>query len=123
MWAEAVEMLERAERLQQQFFQPGLSSHISWQPPADIFETEDEFHVLIALPGVAPDDVRVGIEAGVLVVAGVRRLPAGARHGRLHRLEIPHGRFERRIGLPSRPLEVLKQELINGCLHIGLHKA
>ena len=40
-----------------------------------------------------------GLSAGVLIVSGERPLPAGLQDARIHRLEIPHGHFERRIEL------------------------
>ena len=52
------------------------------------------------------------------VVAGLRRLPAAARGAAIHRLEIPHGRFERRIRLPAARLELDRSELANGCLFV-----
>ena len=57
MWAEACEMLARAERLHRQFFEPRRSAASRlpvWQPPADVLETEREVLILVALPGVDP---------------------------------------------------------------------
>ena len=44
MWAEACEMLARAERLHRQFFQParGRAQTPTWEPPADVVETDRE---------------------------------------------------------------------------------
>src|SRR5579863_10672064 len=98
MWAEACELLERAERLHRQFFQLALNAQApAWEPPVDVFEADGEFWIVMALPGVAPDDVRIRLDNGVLVVTGVRALSNALRGARLHRLEIPQGRFERRI--------------------------
>ena len=58
MWAEACALIDRAERLQRQFFQPGLSAApASWEPPIDILETERELSIIAALPGVEPHDL------------------------------------------------------------------
>jgi HSP20 family molecular chaperone IbpA len=101
MWGEACAMIERAEQLHRQFFQPDLSSlqAVNWEPPVDIFETARE----------------------LLIVAGQRRLPA-ARGATIHRLEIPHGRFERRIRLPAARLRLDRSELASGCLFLRLSK-
>ena len=42
MWAEACEMLERAQRLQRQFFQFGhaVEAQPRWEPPVDIVAYE-----------------------------------------------------------------------------------
>ena len=122
MWNEALAMLDRAEHLHRRFFEPGLSpiQGASWEPPVDIFETDREFLIVVALPGVAPEELDVSVEGDVLRVAGHRRLPSVARAAVVHRLEIPHGHFERRIRLPSTRLAFGRSELVNGCLAISL---
>lgn len=124
MWVEACEMLERAERLQRQFFQLGeqRARGPSWEPPVDVFETDRELWILVALPGVDPAKLEVTIENGILVVAGERVLPAAARAGTIHRLEIPLGRFARRIALPAGRYQVGRREVTNGCLVLSLEK-
>jgi HSP20 family protein len=124
MWAEACDMLERAERLHRQFFRPSVANApvASWEPPVDVFETERAYWVLAALPGVDADSVEVSQRASDLVVTGQRRLPAVARQAAILRLEIPHGRFERRIRLPSPNLSLDQSELSQGCLMIRLTK-
>ena len=124
MWAEALTMLERAERLQRQFFRPGLSgtTTASWEPPVDLIETGGELWIIAALPGVEAADLEVAIEGDGLRIAGVRRLPAMLRGAAIHRLEVPYGRFERRIRLPSGRFAVARSELANGCLFLGLSK-
>jgi HSP20 family molecular chaperone IbpA len=124
MWAEACMLVERAERLQRQFFEPNSASRggTAWQPPIDIFESERALCVTVALPGVAPDDVELIVEDGILIVVGRRRLPAEARGAAIHRLELPHGRLERRIALPVRRWQVGRREFVNGCLILSLHK-
>jgi hypothetical protein len=44
------------------------------------------------------------------------------RNARIHRLEIPHGHFERRIELPPNRFEMSSRHLANGCLMLQLHK-
>jgi HSP20 family protein len=124
MWVEACEMIDRAERLHRQFFQLGRSptQRPSWEPPVDVFETERELWILVALPGVERDHVEVIVDDGTLIVAGERRIPAEVRAAALHRLEVPYGRFERRIALPSIPLEIGRRDLANGCLVLTLRK-
>lgn len=125
MWAEACELLERAERIQRQFFQLGMptASRPAWEPPADIFETEDMLVILVALPGVSPAQVEVGVEdSGVLVVSGERRLPPEARAAGIYRLEIPHGRFARRIELPPGRFRLEQQDIVDGCVLLRLRK-
>jgi HSP20 family protein len=121
MWTQACEAMDRAERLHRQFFHRAHSTPC-WEAPVDIFETDQVLTLLIALPGVAADDVRVTLSAGVLIVSGERPLPAELRNARIHRLEIPHGHFERRIELPPAHFEISGRHLANGCLILQLHK-
>jgi HSP20 family molecular chaperone IbpA len=124
IWAEACAMIERAERLQRQFFSPALPGlqPVGWQPPIDIYETDTELLLIAALPGVEHRDLDVAIDGGELVIAGTRRFPALAPEALIHRLEIPHGRFERRIRLPATRLKLSRSELVSGCLTLALSK-
>ncbi len=123
MWAEACEQLERAERMHRQFFQPQpRARRPAWEPPADLYETPDAYWVVIALPGVPPEQVEIVVEGGVLTVAAERALPAASRAALIHRIEIPHGRFERHVELPPGPLAIGGREMIDGCLVIQLVK-
>jgi HSP20 family molecular chaperone IbpA len=123
MWSEAVAMLTRAERLHRQFFQPGHSAHRpAWEPPADVLELEREVLILVALPGVDPEQVATVIEDGALVVSGRRLLPPQLATAVIHRLELPQGRFERRVPLPPGHYAAARRTSAHGCLVISLRK-
>jgi len=121
MLSEAIGSLARAERLRQQFFSL-QSGGPSWEPPIDVLETEEEILILVALPGVDPDQVQAVIEDGVLAISGRRTLPAELRNAHIHRLELPQGRFERRIGLPAGRY-VISRFAVNGCIVFRLAKS
>lgn len=124
MWSEALHMLAQADRLHRQMFRPQTSAQgANWEPPVDMLETDDEVLILAALPGVDPQQVQAAIENGVLVIAGVRVLPAELRTATIHRLELPQGRFERRIALPAGRYGSVRRAAVNGCLVISLTKA
>jgi HSP20 family protein len=124
MWSEAVAMLARAERLHDQFFQPrAVSNRPAWEPPVDVMETETAILILIALPGVAPNQVEAVLEDGYLAVSGRRVLPRELQTAVIHRLELPQGRFERRIRVPPGRYDGVKSTAQDGCLLISLHKA
>ncbi len=121
MWDQALEMLEQADRLHRNFFQPGVrSGGPSWEPPVDIVEAGDTYWMIVALPGVDPQRIKVYFDGAALVVSGERPLPAHCHGGSIRRLEIPYGRFERRIPIPSGHYELREQRVENGCLVIGL---
>ena len=118
-------MLLRAERMRREFFRPAVASRqvVSWEPPVDILETAREVLVLVALPGVAAERVEAVIEDGDLVIAGVRVLPPELQTAVIHRLELPQGRFERRIRLPAGLYSDVRRTSVDGCLLIKLEKA
>ncbi|SDH61997.1 Hsp20/alpha crystallin family protein [Bradyrhizobium lablabi] len=124
MWTTACEMIDRAERLHRQFFQPIAAPmpELSWEPPIDIIETDSEILITVALPGVDPDAMKVSVDADGISVVGFRRPSAIPRGSRVHRLEIPYGKFERRIRVQAARLPLDRSELANGCLTLKFSK-
>lgn len=120
MWAHACEMLAEAERLQRQFFIIGSRERrAAWEPPVDVYETEGEFVVSVALPGVKPSHIEIAVDGDLLVIAGDRVLPLSS--ALIRRLEIPHGRFERRLAMPA-SAKLVSHTLEDGCLVLTLRK-
>ncbi|GAB3428327.1 Hsp20/alpha crystallin family protein [Massilia solisilvae] len=124
MWGEALEMIERADRLHRRFFQLGAAgqSRPTWEPPVDVFETARQFIIVVALPGVAAEQLQIDIDGHAILVRGQRRQPPAAAAGLIHRLELPYGHFERRIELPGRMLRLGARVLADGCLTLTLDK-
>ena len=123
MWGDALSMLERAERLQRQFFQHAT---VAWEPPADIIETAEHVQVQVALPGVAADSITVAVDPGGISICAARAFPCRGDTLNIHRIEIPYGRFERQIALPLgdpyAPLELLDKRLADGVLTLIFKK-
>lgn len=124
MWDQAYDLLQEAERLHRQFFRLSASSHACpvWEPPADVYEDDNELVAVIALPGVPADRVHVTLESGSLVVRAESRVPRPVRAGEIWRLEIPYGHFERAIKLPAGRFEAVSRDLVDGCLVLRLRK-
>ena len=129
MWSEALSMLDRAERLHRQFFAPPRAERAAaWEPPVDVVELGDELMVHVALPGARADSVTVAFDAGGFTVSALRAFPAASCGGsaRIHRVEIPFGRFERRIDLPLddpySPLQLARKSLADGVLTLTFHR-
>jgi len=78
--------------------------------------------VHIALPGVPADSITIAVDPAGVTVAALRAFPLSADCGEahIHRVEIPYGRFERRIDValddPYAPLELSGKSLENGVL-------
>ena len=82
--------------------------------------------ILLGLSGetpdrVDPDQVVAVIEDGILIISGRRVLPAELQNARIHRLELPQGRFERRILLPAGRY-VVSRFAVHGCVGLRLSK-
>ena len=122
VWAEALELLRGTERLQRRVFQLSAAEAPGWEPPVDLYETADGLTLCVALPGVAADELEVSLEAGTVVVRGERAFPVAFQRAIIYRLEIPHGRFERRIALPAGQYQLVGRRLENGCLTLGLRR-
>ena len=125
MWSEACEVLARAERMHRDLFRPvgSQARQPAWEPPVDILETEREVLALVALPGVDADSMQAAIEDGDLVIAGSRTYPDVLRTAVIHRLELPQGRFFRRVRLPAgRYSNTVRRAVADGCLVITLQK-
>lgn len=122
MWEQALATLARAERLQRRFFALGRGGGgPSWEPPVDLFETEDAVWLVAALPGVQPEGVEVVAEQGTIAIRGERRIPLDLCTGTIRRLEIPYGRFERRIEF-ALALIPDRREMRDGCLYLRFRK-
>ena len=122
MWVEACEVLDRAERLQRQFLRyvgRGADAAV-WEPPVDIQESADGLILVFALPGVAAEDISLTIEPAELTLSARRPLKLSSAEAVIRRLEIPHGRFFRRIPLAGLPLKLTASRYENGCLEVRL---
>ena len=125
MWAEACELLEQAERLQRQYVRylgPGAGS-VVWEPPVDVQESGGEVLLQFAMPGVEPGNISVSLDPDALTVSAVRPVRLAHRNALIRRLEIPHGRFVRRIPLSGAPMRIVESVYVNGCLEVRLARA
>src|SRR3974377_501021 len=69
MWEQACDAMERAERLYRQFFHRNRATS-AWEAPCDIFESAETLTILVALPGVELEQVKVTLSAGGLIASG-----------------------------------------------------
>ena len=118
-------MLARADSLHRQLFSPasGHPGPASWEPPVDVLETRDEVLIIAALPGVAEGAVHLTIDGSGLLIVGEKAAPAELDRAVIHRLELPQGRFERRVPLPAGRYSEIRRRIVNGCLVVSLRKA
>jgi HSP20 family molecular chaperone IbpA len=123
MWSEALSLLEQADRLHRQFCRPDAARANVWEPPADVIETAESVIVQVALPGARADSVLIELQPGAIAVSARRSFALEANQRvRVHALEIPYGRFARRIVLPVPALTLVGQKLQDGCLTLTFSK-
>jgi len=80
-------LVDRSDRL------PGSE----WQPAVDVYEARDRLVLVVEVPGLDPESVRVAFRERAVVVTGARQAPRPGPGVSFHCLERPHGRFERAL--------------------------
>ena len=93
-----------------------------WSPAIDVVEREGRFVVRADVPGFSPDDIRLEIRDGTLVLEGERRqeIEVEGKEG-VYRSERMYGRFSRVIPLPeAADLDKAAARFENGVLEIEI---
>lgn len=75
-----------------------------WRPNIDVYESADEIIVLADMAGLNKDELHIEVDRKSIKIAGIRKVIQLLKNARYCQAEIPHGYFERRIGLPA-PVE------------------
>lgn len=104
----------------------GLEGSITsaWVPACDIFEDKDGIKIVMEVPGVNPDDVKLQIENNMLTIRGEKRQVAEEKAERVHRYERSYGSFERTFSLPSTvDGDRIEADISEGVLTVMLPKA
>ena len=101
-----------------------IDETITWVPPMDVFEIDDNYVLNAELPGVDCRDVKIEFSGLEVTIRGKRKVEADCRHESYHRLEGHRGRFHRTFSLPE-PIDRsrVEMDLKDGVLHIVLPKA
>jgi len=104
IFAELDEFQQQFERFVSYFvsYRRPLPVYVSgvWRPLVDIYETATEVKVLIELPGVKKEDVKLIFDRNTLIVRGQRRDEFRSDCKACHQVEINFGEFERTISIP-----------------------
>lgn len=96
-----------------------------WDPPIDVYETEDRYVVAAEVPGLAREQIDVAVHDNRLTIKGVRSAgspESSTRH--YHQIERGHGSFERTFQFAD-PVDQdrITADLRDGVLTIALPKA
>jgi len=93
-------MLSRTNGLMPRLSTDGDIS-FEWAPSADISETDKEYVIRAALPGVKKDDIEVHLSDGLITLQGERRQEKEEKGEKFHRVESVYGSFARSFSLPD----------------------
>lgn len=94
----------------------------TFTPGLDVSETDKQFEVTVALPGLSKDDIEISLENNVLTISGERKLEE-ADDREYHVLENHYGSFNRSLSFPDNiDGEKIKARFDNGLLMITIPK-
>jgi len=96
-----------------------------WSAPAvDMYQTDDEVVVRVALPGFKADEVQINVTGDVLTLRGEMKQEEEKKDKAWHVREHRWGSFERSIALPTEvTADRANADFENGILTITLPKA
>ena len=78
-----------------------LQGNQDWQPPVNMFESENEYWIEMELAGMEKDQIKVVFEDGVLSISGTRKRDDQTRQYICCQLEMEYGAFYRFIQFDS----------------------
>lgn len=94
-----------------------------WVPAVDIREEPDRYLIHADVPGVAPEDIEIHMENGVLSLKGERKREASEEREGYKRVERVYGSFYRRFSLPdTADADKISASSRNGVLEIVIPK-
>ena len=94
-------LLSRLNRDFDGFLAGNPQTAVAYIPPVDVREEAERFLVEADLPGVAPSDIEVTAEKGVLTIRGERKSDKREQTNGYERVERVAGSFTRRFALPE----------------------
>jgi HSP20 family protein len=98
----------------------GADRTTGYAPPLDVRETDDEYLVLVDLPGLSADEVTIELSGHLLSIAGSR---ARVDAGEAQLSERPFGSFVRTLTLPQGVAEeTITANFTDGVLEVHVPK-
>jgi HSP20 family protein len=76
-----------------------------WHPHCDIYETNEEYRIIMELAGVDKNTINITASGDHLRISGERNVVNPTCSLCYHNMEIETGQYERLIPLPSTPIE------------------
>ena len=94
-----------------------------WAPAVDIKEEDKQFVLVADIPGVAPKDIDIHMENGILTIKGERDSEKKTEREGYKRIEREHGVFYRRFTMPEGVnADAIDAKTDNGVLTVTIPK-
>lgn len=94
-----------------------------WTPRVDLVEADDTFRIVLDLPGVPKDDIKINVQDGTLTVRGTRNAQSTDEEVDFVHIERPFGSFYRSFQLPrSIDTDSIEAAYDNGVLTVTIPK-
>lgn len=92
-------------------------------PPMNVFRKGEDIVMVIEVPGVRKEDLRIEAKGNTIRIAGTKTIEQGAQAS-VHRAERRGGRFDRAVTLPIEvDADRIKAECRDGILALHLPRA
>jgi HSP20 family protein len=92
--------------------------------PLDIYQTDREWVIRAAVPGVDPNAVELTFDSGMITLKGEIKAPEGVKPDQYWVRENYYGKFSRQVTLPDDAMgEQTKAQFFNGILVLTVPKA
>jgi HSP20 family protein len=102
----------------------GGAAGAKFLPTLDLAETPEGYEVSVDLPGLKPEDVKVELHEGQLVISGRREESTDRKDKNYHYVERAVGSFVRAVTLPGEvDSDKIDAQYENGVLNIKLPKS
>lgn len=123
-WQELARLQQEVNDLYSNFFNRFSSAkEISFTPQIEMYETEEEIILNVALPGTLQEDIDISLEEDILCIRGERPDPHRTIVGSRHIEELSYGYFERQVQLPAKcHSEKIEADYSEGILNIRIIK-
>ena len=95
-----------------------------WVPSSDIVEESDHYAIVLDLPGIEKDKIKIFMEEGILTVSGERNEERKAGSESYRRYERVQGAFKRAFRLPDNVVgDSVEADYGDGVLRIRVPKS
>lgn len=73
----------------------------NFSPRVDVIETEENFEIQLAIPGVDKEQIKINLDKGKLTISGERKMEEKTEKKHFRSIETRYGTFSRSFHLPE----------------------